>query len=94
MVSLDITFCLGTQIYFEHRCRWKMNLIREQEISKNEIQPQIMTTIFFYEKRILIFLGPPVSSTNKTDSHDITEILLKVALSTNNQIKKSNQFVI
>jgi hypothetical protein len=25
-------------------------------------------------------LGPPVSSTNKTDCHDITEILLKVAL--------------
>ena len=25
--------------------------------------------------------GPPVSSTNKTDHHDITEILLKVALS-------------
>ena len=26
--------------------------------------------------------GPPVSSTNKTDHHDITEILLKVALNT------------
>jgi hypothetical protein len=26
--------------------------------------------------------GIPVSSTNKTDHHDITEILLKVALST------------
>jgi len=26
--------------------------------------------------------GPPVSSTNKTDRHDITEIVLKVALST------------
>jgi endogenous inhibitor of DNA gyrase (YacG/DUF329 family) len=26
--------------------------------------------------------GHPVSSTNKTDRHDITEILLKVALST------------
>jgi hypothetical protein len=30
----------------------------------------------------------PVSSTNKTDRHDITEILLKVALST---IKQTNQ---
>jgi hypothetical protein len=28
----------------------------------------------------------PVFSTNKTDSHDITEIFLKVALSTINQI--------
>jgi hypothetical protein len=26
--------------------------------------------------------GTPVSSTNKTDSHNITEILLKVALNT------------
>ena len=31
-------------------------------------------------------LRPPVSSTNKTDHHDITEILLKVALNTLNQI--------
>jgi hypothetical protein len=29
--------------------------------------------------------GPPVSSTNKTDRHDITKILLKVATSSNNQ---------
>ena len=32
--------------------------------------------------------GPPVSSTNKTDHHDITEILLKVALNTIKQIYK------
>jgi len=31
--------------------------------------------------------GPPVSSTNKTDRHDIAEILLKVAL---NIIKQTN----
>jgi hypothetical protein len=31
--------------------------------------------------------GSPVSSTNKTDRHEITEILLKVALST---IKQTN----
>jgi hypothetical protein len=29
--------------------------------------------------------GTPVSSTNKTDRHDITEILLKMALNTINQ---------
>jgi hypothetical protein len=34
---------------------------------------------------------PPVSSTNKTDSHDITEILLKVSLST---IKRTNNMFI
>jgi hypothetical protein len=32
--------------------------------------------------------GVPVSSTNKTDCHDMTEILLKVALNTINQTKK------
>ena len=32
--------------------------------------------------------GPPVSSTNKTDRHDITEILLKVAL---HIIKQTNK---
>ena len=32
-------------------------------------------------------LGTPVSSTNKTDRHNITEILLKVALNTINQTK-------
>jgi hypothetical protein len=33
------------------------------------------------------FPGPPVSSTNKTDHHYITEILLKVTLSTIKQAK-------
>jgi hypothetical protein len=28
------------------------------------------------------YLGPPVSSTNETDPHDITEILLKVVVNT------------
>jgi hypothetical protein len=32
--------------------------------------------------------GPPVSSTNKTDRHDITKILLKVVLNT---IKQTNK---
>jgi hypothetical protein len=35
-------------------------------------------------------LGTPVSSTNKTDRPDITEILLKVALSTISQKPKQN----
>jgi len=29
--------------------------------------------------------GPPVSSTNKTDCHDITDILLKVVLNSTNK---------
>jgi hypothetical protein len=35
--------------------------------------------------------GPQVSSTNKTDRHDITEILLKVALNTIKQTNKNKQ---
>ena len=35
--------------------------------------------------------GPPVSSTNKTDCHDITEILLKVALITTKQTRISKK---
>jgi len=35
--------------------------------------------------------GTPASSTTKTGRHDITGILLKVALSTKNQIKSITQ---
>ena len=35
--------------------------------------------------------GATVSSTNKTDRHDITEILLKVALNTIKQTKQTNK---
>ena len=34
--------------------------------------------------------GPPVSSTNKTDCHDIAEILLKVALNTTNKHRETS----
>ena len=34
--------------------------------------------------------GTPASSTTKTGRHDITEILLKVALNTKNQIKSKS----
>ena len=33
----------------------------------------------------MVYPDTPVSSTNKTDCHDITELLLKVALNTINQ---------
>ena len=38
--------------------------------------------------------GTPVSCTNKTDHHDITEILLKVALNTIKQTNKNRLFEI
>jgi hypothetical protein len=36
--------------------------------------------------------GTPPSSATKTGHHDIAEILLKVALNTNNQIKSTNSW--
>ena len=35
--------------------------------------------------RSVVFSGTPISSNNKTNRHDLTEILLKVALNTINQ---------
>jgi hypothetical protein len=40
---------------------------------------QVWLTVFIY---MIYSPGPPISSTNKTDHHDITEILLEVALNT------------
>jgi hypothetical protein len=51
-----------------------------------------LATIVYFAKDIYSVIkfspGTPVSSTNKTDYHNITEILLKVALSTINQTNK------
>ena len=38
--------------------------------------------------------GPPVSSTNKTDCHDIADILLKVALNTISNKQTNNQTIV
>ena len=42
---------------------------------------------------LCFFPGPPVSSTNKTDRHDITEILLKVMKVALNTIKQTNNIL-
>ena len=39
-------------------------------------------TLQRFQRPVWFSLGTPVSSTNKTDRHDITEMLLKVALNT------------
>ena len=46
---------------------------------------KITTTFVSDWRQVGGFLQVPVSPTNKTDRHDITEILLKVALNTTNQ---------
>jgi hypothetical protein len=40
--------------------------------------------------RSVVFSGTPVSSTNKTDCHDIADILLKVALNATKQTNKQS----
>ena len=47
------------------------------------IQQYVIIVSVIYD-RLPISLGTPVSATNKTDLHKITEILLKVALNTIN----------
>ena len=42
---------------------------------------------------MVVFSGTPFTSTNKTDHHNITEILLKVTLSAINQPTKPTKIV-
>jgi hypothetical protein len=62
-------------------------------VSANLDQGEVYNIIFVSDLRqvsgfpgrsVGFFPGTPVSSTNKTDHHNITEILLKVALNTIN----------
>ena len=50
------------------------------------IQTTLCNTHLWLATGQWISLGTPVSSTNKTDAHDITETYSKVALNTNNPI--------
>jgi hypothetical protein len=56
-----------------------------------ESQPQVIKVYQLIAHGRWFSPGSPASSTTKTGRHDIAEILLKVALSTINQIK-SNQY--
>jgi hypothetical protein len=39
----------------------------------------------------MVYAGPPIFSTNNTDHHDITDILLKVAINTIKQTNLDNR---
>jgi hypothetical protein len=60
------------------------NPIATNVASSNHAQAIQHVIKFASNSRSVISLGTPVSSINKTGSHDITEILLKVALNTIN----------
>jgi hypothetical protein len=71
---------------------WTKGLPKGNNIYNSFLCNQINKTIFFYlfdkvcqswlATGRWFFPGPPVTSTNKTDRHSITEIFLKVALNT------------
>ena len=56
-------------------------IYKNQYLSPTRMSSYITMKVALY---IIYSLGTPVSSTNKTDRHDVTEILMKVALNTNN----------
>jgi len=68
-----------TMIYKSKFVRERVNTYRITAIMK--VETDIMASIQASPK------GTQVSSNNKTDRHDITEILLKVAFNTINQTK-------
>ena len=59
---------------------------------KNSIQHYVIKFVNDLRQVSGFLKSTPVSSTNKTDSHDITEILLKVALSTITLIHESRNY--
>ena len=58
------------------------------------IQHYVIKLISYMYLRGCFSTGTSVSFTNKTDLHDITEILLKVALSTIKQLTNPNRCLI
>ena len=77
MVFGFTTIC-AISVYQHHSCEFEPRLWR----SVHSIQHYVIKL-----RQVGGFLDPdtPVSSTNKADRHNITEILLKVALKTINQ---------
>ena len=73
MVAGISTTCAISSCEFEH-CSWQ-SVYMIQHYAINFVSDL---------RQVSGFLGTPVSSTNKTDLHDITEILLKVMLNTIN----------
>ena len=60
--------------------------ITTKVVSSNLVHGEVYSIKHYVIKCISdFFLGTSVASTNKTDLHDIIEILLKVALNTINQ---------
>jgi hypothetical protein len=61
------------------------NVTLEENVNRSTMQHYVIKFVSDLWQVGGCILGTPVSSTNKTDRHDITEILLKVVLNTINQ---------
>ena len=56
-------------------------------VSSNPVHGDVYSMqryVIKFVRSVVFFHGTPVSSINETDSHDITELLLKMALNTIN----------
>ena len=65
--------------WWEFSCRNSINWSNKLRIRENVVIHAVNQIVRQY---LFQMCGTPVSSTNETDRHDITEILLKVALNT------------
>ena len=72
VVGFKTTYAINT--YYHESCEFESHLGVEYSIQHYVIK--------FVSDLRQFSLGTPVSSINKTDSHNVTEILLKVALNT------------
>ena len=80
------TYAISAYMYHHWRCEFKSR--RSDEVYS--IQHYMIKVCQWLVTGLLL---PPDSSTNKTDHHDITKILLKVALNTINLNQPSKSYV-
>jgi hypothetical protein len=63
-------------------CTLTNNVYSTVKVSRHLLRAELVIIDQLLEEGQWFSLGTPVSSTNKTDRHDIPEIFLKVALNT------------
>jgi hypothetical protein len=80
VVGLNTTYAISA---YHHWCWESSNL------DQGDVYNIMWYSLSVTCDRSVVFSGPTVSSTNITDRHDITEILLKVALNTIKQANKT-----
>jgi hypothetical protein len=83
---LCIEFKIRVQRSIQHTASVRARLCKLQKCGLDS-QPQLIEVYQFLVHGRWVSRGTPASSTTETGRHDIAEILLKMALSTINQIK-------